>query len=110
MNISAKTVVAKMEQELAQLKREVDSGVTENGRFREHVTALRTYCDLLSSDSNRETNVQHTSSMAALERQKMMGDLEDKPSVKKDRQPATKSSLDIYDADDKPDSDNLLDF
>ncbi|PYZ96147.1 hypothetical protein CR205_17435 [Alteribacter lacisalsi] len=121
MNISARTVTAKMDDELNRIKAKVAAGDVSDNRFKEHVTALRTYCDLLlasepdasspasaptswtppSSSSEREQ-----SAMEILERQRMMGDLDDRPA-----KPAPKkANKNIYDSDEHGSSDNLLDF
>ncbi|MBM7095519.1 MULTISPECIES: DUF5327 family protein [Alteribacter] len=104
MNISAKTVVAKMEQELGQVRKHINTGSSAD--IREHVTALRTYCDLLlATESSSEAAKSDASAMDILERQRMMGDLDDDKSSAP-RQPKRSA----YDDDDKPDSDSLFDF
>ncbi|WP_035187495.1 DUF5327 family protein [Alteribacter aurantiacus] len=105
MNISAKTVVAKMEQELGHVRRQVNTGDPD---FKEHVMALKTYCDLLLAtepSSGIKTSTKNEDAMDLLERQRMMGDFDDTPKTK-----ASQKKSVAYDSDDQPDSDSLFDF
>ncbi|TMW72107.1 DUF5327 family protein [Alteribacter natronophilus] len=122
MNISARTVTAKMEDELNRIKAGIESGTVPDSRVKEHVTALRTYCDLLlatDSDSSSgsvyaapassPSKSREESAMDILERKQMMGDLDDeRPS--RPAPASGKTSKEIYDSDEHGSSDNLLDF
>lgn len=67
MEIPAKLVIRKMENELARLKESLDDseGTGSSAAYREHAQALKTYCELLlDSGSSRlqpPANVRHAS-------------------------------------------------
>ncbi|SDZ66832.1 hypothetical protein SAMN05421736_12813 [Evansella caseinilytica] len=99
MNIPAKTVIAKMEEEVAKLKKTVEETPDTEG-YREPAAAIKAYCDLLLSSGadagagrgKRPTTVKY----AAVE--DVMG------------QTKPKETLSPYDDDEDRESDSLLDF
>ncbi|WP_280771064.1 DUF5327 family protein [Salipaludibacillus daqingensis] len=131
MEIPAKLVIRKMEEELVRLKQSLDRSDAGSGSsaspasYREHAQALKTYCDLLldSEGSSLQSpgKVQRASmeDMTAI----MSEGLDDTKSgqkqstaVTKGKNPTqgktsrSKGNEPIYDEGNEPDSDSLFDF
>ncbi|MFA9556432.1 YwdI family protein [Evansella sp. AB-rgal1] len=104
MNIPAKIVVEKMEQELQRLKAILEDQPNSQA-YREQAIAIKTYCDLLLSSTSTESfvtpNVKHAT-VADVRK-----DVETKSHVSPK---SSKEKLSIYDDGDDPNSDSLLDF
>lgn len=114
MNIPARLVLRKMDEELAKLKDAVDrAGDAED--YRQYAHSLKAYCDLLlESDrgSGGETPAASGVQKASAEDMErlMMGDMsEDGKNLKKAEEPRKKKQS-IYDDGDEPESDSLFDF
>jgi hypothetical protein len=131
MEIPAKLVIRKMEDELVKLKESLDEssggGASSQAAYREHAQALKTYCDLLldsgSSRVEAPPKVQHASVDDV--KAKMSQGLTDKKSdsrssdsVKRHAEnsdtgttaQSKKTSETIYDQGNEPNSDSLFDF
>ncbi|MCR6112414.1 DUF5327 family protein [Bacillus sp. A301a_S52] len=115
MDISAKLVLKKMDEELAKLKQALNQS-SNSSQYRENAQALKTYCDLLLDSGlqqpyDTQSHQQPTPSDAAV-KQAMYGDLEEGRHERKLRQGAAKKSTTdpIYDDGDSPSSDSLFDF
>ncbi|MCE7791374.1 YwdI family protein [Salipaludibacillus sp. CUR1] len=108
MEIPAKLVLRKMEEELAKLKHAVnESGKTDD--YRQYAQALKTYCDLIldSEDRTAEQPSGDVRQPSAADIKMMMGDMEeDRPAAKT----GNKKKQTIYDKSDEPESDSLFDF
>ncbi|PYZ91610.1 hypothetical protein CR194_18425 [Salipaludibacillus keqinensis] len=108
MEIPAKLVVRKMEEELMKLKGSLDE--TTPNSYRDHAQALKTYCDLLldsgSSHLQAPAKVQHAS-VDEVTRRMSEGftDTKTKTESVQDRKKTP-----IYDEGDNPKSDSLFDF
>ena len=100
MQIPARVVVEKMEEELNKLKLSLDSS-SSSSAYREQAAAIKTYCDLLLSTQSSGTaapTVQHATKKDVTELRS--NSVEDR----------RENRSSIYDEDNTPDSDSLFDF
>ncbi|WP_078593444.1 YwdI family protein [Evansella clarkii] len=114
MEIPARIVVEKMEEELKKLKVSVEED--SSSAYREQAAVIRTYCDLLlSANSKGQTvpAVQHATVRDVESQQRPSGQhagaAESTGSGSKESAPQEKKYA-IYDEGDDPESDSLFDF
>ncbi|MCR6108290.1 DUF5327 family protein [Salipaludibacillus agaradhaerens] len=114
MDISAKLVLKKMDEEMAKLKQALNQS-PNSSQYRESAQALKTYCNLLLDSELQlyDTKSNHQSSLSdEAVKHAMYGDLEEGRHERTLRQGAAKKSTTdpIYDEGDRPSSDSLFDF
>ncbi|MDQ0257414.1 hypothetical protein J2S74_004872 [Evansella vedderi] len=99
MNIPARIVVEKMEEELIKLKATLED--ESSSAYRDQAMAIKTYCELLLSSS------QSAGTTAPKVKHATVEDV----TGKKSRSITDEiERLTVYDEDEKPESDSLLDF
>ncbi|MBU9724292.1 MULTISPECIES: YwdI family protein [Bacillaceae] len=110
MNIPARIVVEKMEAELEKLKDSLlqeEAGGTST--YKEQAAAIKTYCELLLSSDTEST---YKRKEAPVVKHASVNDLakssDGNQNVGKSRK--QQDRMNIYDPDEEPESDSLLDF
>ncbi|ADU32370.1 YwdI family protein [Evansella cellulosilytica] len=103
MEIPAKVVVQKMEEELAKLKTLLE-GDSSSPAFRDQATAIKTYCDLLLSSHETKRQAAPKVNHASVD------DVINTKSTSETIRTSSGEKVSIYDDGDIPKSDSLLDF
>ncbi|UTR16333.1 YwdI family protein [Salipaludibacillus sp. LMS25] len=114
MDISAKLVLKKMDEELAKLKNALNQS-PDLGNYRENAQALKTYCELLLASESATYKTAATKQLSPDDiavKHAMYGDLEEGRRERRAHQENGKKCTtdSIYDDGDSPSSDSLFDF
>lgn len=96
-----------MNEKIDEAHRVVQHAGTNTNDFREQMISIKTYCDLLleAEQSSQATYVPKVQEASAADVQHIK-----QPNTGKETPVETSRKLNVYDDDEKPESDSLLDF